>query len=658
MTPSPSEAPLSPERPVTADLISTASAAQTAEEIEALGDLDSYGLLRDGTLLTVWADTRGYDGQGDLVRRAFRLRSAAGKETVGRLPEGEMDAYSAQPVVVPTEHGFVVSGQPAVLVAPDGTVRPFRPHPGQEIEDGDVIAPAGAGHVRLLRPGSATDHVLSLGIDVVPLATAEGTLYGFLNPQTSFGLPDPVQVGSWSGSGDWSSHVVGDLFDLEVVAHGDHAAAWVCDEGGHGYGGDGRVCGSEGFAVTGDGGNTWRDLAPGERPFDQIDQAVAANGHLFVKSWPKGFWRSTDPSWTSFAPVRLPSRATLHAEDGFVSASVQIRGRFTVQRLADDGETDETITIDAPRDSKPIGRGPRAATPIGSGDGSLLLVGGSRESHLVTAQGVGPSGAWPRPIGLTEGYLLLDRRDLASSTLLTATGERLATTVGDSAAVRADDVLVTTGRRVRHLWSFRPADRTFRELTPPHLRQDHDVSAVVDDRGRAWLLQDRTLWRSDDGGFQWRSLRLPQPASTTSRTSLWTLHVSGPRVLVVLDGPQTSLSRPPPQTLRLLSPDGTWSTVALPPRMPGAPDVWLLRDGRLLLGPVVGRLWRSTSTANRRFESIPAGPIAQVTPAGDLLYGVPLGPGYDDRTPLPLPADRGKVWLSRDSGTTWVEVAR
>jgi hypothetical protein len=110
--------------------------------------------------------------------------------------------------------------------------------------------------------------------------------------------------------------------------------------------------------------------------------------------------------------------------------------------------------------------------------------------------------------------------------------------------------------------------------------------------------------------------------------------------------------------VRMLSAQGTWRTVDLPPRMPRLTDVWLLHDGRLLLGPVAGQLWRGTSRTNKHFETIPAGPIAQVAPAGDLLYGSPLSPAFDDRTPLPLPADRKKVWLSRDGGTTWIEVAR
>ena len=45
-----------------ADLLVTASGSQTPEEIRALGYLDSFGLLRDGTRLTVWADLRRYGG--------------------------------------------------------------------------------------------------------------------------------------------------------------------------------------------------------------------------------------------------------------------------------------------------------------------------------------------------------------------------------------------------------------------------------------------------------------------------------------------------------------------------------------------------------------------------------------------------------------------
>jgi hypothetical protein len=319
------------------------------------------------------------------------------------------------------------------------------------------------------------------------------------------------------------------------------------------------------------------------------------------------------------------------------------------------------VTLDRPRAGENPGPGPTTATPVGSGNGSLINDLDGTTSVLVTDQGARGSGNWKQPISLTEGYLLLDRRDLTSAAMLTGTGEQLPTAVGDPGGARAGDALLTTGRRVpfwdppryrhQHLWSFRPVDRTFRELTPPRLHPGHELSGLVDDRGRAWLLQDRNLWRSDDGGSSWRSIRLPWPASTNLGSEEWRLQASGNVVLVVLSGPRMDL-------VRMLSAQGTWRTVDLPPRMPRLTDVWLLRDGRLLLGPVAGQLWRGTSRTNKHFETIPAGPIAQVAPAGDLLYGSPLSPAFDDRTPLPLPPDRKKVWLSRDGGTTWIEVAR
>lgn len=70
-----------------------------------------------------------------------------------------------------------------------------------------------------------------------------------------------------------------------------------------------------------------------------------------------------------------------------------------------------------------------------------------------------------------------------------------------------------------------------------------------------------------------------------------------------------------------------------------------LPDGRLILGPADGALWRATDTTNLHYEAIDAGPIATVFSAGDRLYG--MGERYDPGS---------DVWVSTDAGSTWRQV--
>ena len=166
--------------PVGADRLRTDSAAQTATEIIGRREFVGHGVLRDGTMLTVWADGRGYDGSAG-VRRAFRLQSPSGQVRTGRLPDGHPTGWgNDRDSVATTAAGFVVLGSPDVLLARDGTFGPFRPGRGRRFEDGDVLVSSTPRRVRLLRPRSRTEHALTLDRNVEPLAVGAGRLYGFL----------------------------------------------------------------------------------------------------------------------------------------------------------------------------------------------------------------------------------------------------------------------------------------------------------------------------------------------------------------------------------------------------------------------------------------------------------------------------------------------
>ena len=48
----------------------------------------------------------------------------------------------------------------------------------------------------------------------------------------------------------------------------------------------------------------------------------------------------------------------------------------------------------------------------------------------------------------------------------------------------------------------------------------------------------------------------------------------------------------------------------------------MLPDGRALLGPYNGQLWRGTDARNTEFDALDAGPITTVLSAGARLYGL------------------------------------
>ena len=173
--------------PVRADRLHTDSAAQTATEIIGRREFAGHGVLRDGTVLTVWADGRGYDGAAG-VRRAYRLDSPSGQVRTGRLPDGHPTGWgNDRDSVATTASGFVVVGSPDVLLSRDGSFRQFRSGGGRRFQDGDVVVPATEGRVRVIRPHSRTEHALALGRDVTPLAVGAGRLYGFLEPAQKHG---------------------------------------------------------------------------------------------------------------------------------------------------------------------------------------------------------------------------------------------------------------------------------------------------------------------------------------------------------------------------------------------------------------------------------------------------------------------------------------
>jgi hypothetical protein len=88
----------------------------------------------------------------------------------------------------------------------------------------------------------------------------------------------------------------------------------------------------------------------------------------------------------------------------------------------------------------------------------------------------------------------------------------------------------------------------------------------------------------------------------------------------------------------------TWHEVTgLPKEAQESHSLQSMADGRLLVGPVHGRLWRTPQSSSTSFAELDAGPITSVVVAGDLVYGL----NENSRR------WRGMVWVSADGGSTW-----
>ena len=92
----------------------------------------------------------------------------------------------------------------------------------------------------------------------------------------------------------------------------------------------------------------------------------------------------------------------------------------------------------------------------------------------------------------------------------------------------------------------------------------------------------------------------------------------------------------------------SWTRVRTPPEDAQDPELArMLPDGRALLGPYNGQLWRR-DRSRTRVRRTRSGPITTVLSAGARLYGL-----ADTATERSL---RHLVWMSTDDGSTWRQV--
>ena len=301
-------------------------AALPVDQVVERGYLLDVGSVGDRTL-TVWLlctrDTTS-------CRSAWRLLRGAEVVATGRAVAG-----APGPGVTASARGFVLDGpyQQPLVVGLDGTATHAAlggPQPvtaGDVAEDGDagwlVVDPAQARAWRLASP-AGTEGVAQA------VAAADGTLWAL----PGFAGPGRVEVARLRG-GAWTSHRVEDpASGTETPGYlavgGDHVATFTSHDGA------GELPLGV-FAVTTDGGSGWTALRRDQVPFDLVGSMAATSGGTLFVAHPDGrVWRSTDATWTRFAPVTgIGQAGALRASGDVVLARAE--GTDRVLRLADDG---------------------------------------------------------------------------------------------------------------------------------------------------------------------------------------------------------------------------------------------------------------------------------------------------------------------------------
>ncbi len=157
---------------------------------------------------------------------------------------------------------------------------------------------------------------------------------------------------------------------------------------------------------------------------------------------------------------------------------------------------------------------------------------------------------------------------------------------------------------------------------------------AIDSRGRIWSAGAHNTVTVSDGTKSSASQPLPAAVDQLmvrgDSAALWTRTPTGD--MFVSDDTGTS-----------------WTRVTEPPQAAQDPELaYLLPDGRVLLGPYNGQLWRGTDATNTTYDALDAGPITTVLSSGHRLYGL--------ADQAPEHALHHLVWMSADDGTTWRQV--
>jgi hypothetical protein len=275
----------------------TPSPAPDADTIIRSGHLYSYASGAAGSVLTVWQTCT--DDEPSVCHAAWQVQAATGTHR-GLLPGDSPSAYAAG-------DAFVVKAwnSKGVLVTAQGAVRQLVDGKPGEVTPDDALVPGRHG-LYVADPRTATLWPLPRpagaggfgSVVVAPDATT----------WASMSVGGEVWL-AWTSGGTWQHHVMPadephDDLPAYVAVAGDHVA------GVSGYDGA-TILPVADLAVTADGGKTWRDLHQRDLPFTYVDaMAATAGGTLYVVTEDghggRGFFRTTDRTWTRFAELPNP----------------------------------------------------------------------------------------------------------------------------------------------------------------------------------------------------------------------------------------------------------------------------------------------------------------------------------------------------------------
>jgi hypothetical protein len=275
----------------------------TAREVDAAGvilggGLVSYAAGPDGSVLTVWKACGEADGS--TCRSAWQLQTD--HDTYQGLAQGDT------PVAHSAGDAFVVKAwnSKGVVVAADGTVRPLSAGEPGELTPDDALVP-GRNGLLVADARTATTWPLPrpAGVErwTQPVVSTDGTIWG------STLVGDQVQVwwtGDATATSGWQHRSLpgdqpgSDLPGYTAVA-GQHVATMSGSDGA-------TILPVVDFAVTTDGGATWRDLRRGDVPFDSVDAMAATSGGTLyvVTAGGEHLFRTTDDTWTRFVEMPNP----------------------------------------------------------------------------------------------------------------------------------------------------------------------------------------------------------------------------------------------------------------------------------------------------------------------------------------------------------------